>query len=253
VGIAYNTGPISLNGLKFYADPANSSKMGASPYEELTGSTTVTNTDFTEVDGVWRSNADPVTGAGTSNLSFSGISVATGSFTMIIWLKVTSNPNVGTNNNWRSVLLNGGSSQNPFGILMEQNTAIQFTLSTTVTTYRFLGGLFTQFSCTQDQWFQVVFAYDAASGTGFAYSNGVIVRSGKMSTAADQLTFAQPGEGANPITTGLTYRISNNNGANPSGAGCFPGDIGPAMIYDRALTATEVQQNFNAIRGRYGI
>jgi hypothetical protein len=31
------------------------------------------------------------------------------------------------------------------------------------------------------------------------------------------------------------------------------GDIATAQIYNRALSATEIQQNFNALRGRYGI
>jgi hypothetical protein len=31
------------------------------------------------------------------------------------------------------------------------------------------------------------------------------------------------------------------------------GSIAEALLYDRALTAAEVQQNFNAKRGRFGI
>jgi hypothetical protein len=33
----------------------------------------------------------------------------------------------------------------------------------------------------------------------------------------------------------------------------FAGNINLVKVYSRGLTATEVQQNFNAIRGRYGI
>ena len=33
----------------------------------------------------------------------------------------------------------------------------------------------------------------------------------------------------------------------------FPGEIYNVFVYDRALTAEEVSQNFNALRGRYGI
>jgi hypothetical protein len=33
----------------------------------------------------------------------------------------------------------------------------------------------------------------------------------------------------------------------------FTGNIATAMIYDRALTANEITQNFNALRGRYGL
>ena len=33
----------------------------------------------------------------------------------------------------------------------------------------------------------------------------------------------------------------------------FQGDIAIAQIYNRALTPSEIQQNFNATRGRYGL
>lgn len=254
MAIAYNTLPVPRNGLKFFVDPANLTKMGASPYRELTNTTTVTNTGFTETGGIWRSNANTITGAGTSNLSFTNLACDTGSFTMIIWINVTSNPNVGVNNNWRSVFMNGGSGQDPFGILLEQGGQIQFSLATAVTSYRFLGTQFTQFTLTTNQWNQVVFAYDHTSATGFAYSNGTLVRSGNMATSGAETTKAAPGEAVKSITSGMTYTISNNNNvADPSGAGCFPGDIGPAMIYDRVLSAAEVRQNFESYRVRYGL
>lgn len=37
------------------------------------------------------------------------------------------------------------------------------------------------------------------------------------------------------------------------GSSHFDGKIANVSIYNRALTATEIQQNFNALRGRYGI
>jgi hypothetical protein len=40
---------------------------------------------------------------------------------------------------------------------------------------------------------------------------------------------------------------------NPSSQGFFNGNISNVQIYNRALSATEVSQNFNALRGRYGI
>jgi len=252
MGISYNTSVVR-DGLVLHLDGNNLSKHGISPYKNLGGSGTITNQDFQEVDGAWRSNANSSTGEGTSFLSMTGFEANTGSFTMIIWLRRTSEPNVGSNNNWRSVFMNAGTSQNPFGMLMEQSSFIQFTLATSVRSYRHLGGQFTQFFIPLNTWTQVVFSYNSSSATGSAYQNGTLIRSGNMSTTADQSVSAAPGEGANPITTALTYRISNSNVANPSGAGCFPGDIGLAMIYNRSLSASEISQNFEALRGRYGI
>jgi hypothetical protein len=48
----------------------------------------------------------------------------------------------------------------------------------------------------------------------------------------------------------------NNNPVDVIGrswAGYFPGSIASLSRYNRALTAAEVRQNFNALRGRYGI
>jgi hypothetical protein len=60
-----------------------------------------------------------------------------------------------------------------------------------------------------------------------------------------------------PATT-TAYTISNNSDAKIIGAGTlnsqyFPGNISNVFLYNRALSATEVIQNFNAIRSRYSI
>ena len=57
--------------------------------------------------------------------------------------------------------------------------------------------------------------------------------------------------GASTATIGS---VSNfRMGTNTSGSEVYNGNIAQASIYNRALTAAEVQQNFNALRGRFGI
>lgn len=59
----------------------------------------------------------------------------------------------------------------------------------------------------------------------------------------------------------LTMNAVNNHlviGAEPGagttvGGAYFNGNIGPCKIYNRALSANEIKNNFNALRGRYGI
>jgi hypothetical protein len=61
--------------------------------------------------------------------------------------------------------------------------------------------------------------------------------------------------------TGITYSSSGANNylffgqANPGAEnkGFYAGEIGVVQVYNRALSAPEIQQNFNAMRGRYGI
>jgi hypothetical protein len=51
-------------------------------------------------------------------------------------------------------------------------------------------------------------------------------------------------------------RNTTNNwsiGNKQDSANYFLGNVYGAQIYNRALSASEVQQNFNALRGRYGI
>ena len=55
----------------------------------------------------------------------------------------------------------------------------------------------------------------------------------------------------------ITYGASQHNFFTSYGNGAlggyFPGNASVIQIYNRALTAQEIQQNFNALRGRYGV
>ena len=83
------------------------------------------------------------------------------------------------------------------------------------------------------------------------------------------ICFVKPGNGVQggsmylngtlltPATT-TAYTILNNSdakviGQGTSGTQFFPGNISNVQLYNRALTASEVAQNFNAIRSRYGL
>lgn len=74
----------------------------------------------------------------------------------------------------------------------------------------------------------------AADGSGVLYLNGVSVATGTLPS--------------NPQCNG--YTIGNFVGG---GSYYFGGYISMSQIYNRALTAAEITQNFNALRGRYGL
>ena len=60
----------------------------------------------------------------------------------------------------------------------------------------------------------------------------------------------------NPSNIFSNLKSGNTNlwiGRRPGGALVFDGDISNVQIYDRALPSQEIQQNFEALRGRYGI
>jgi hypothetical protein len=91
-------------------------------------------------------------------------------------------------------------------------------------------------------WYCVTFttSYSAPNTTMTIYVNGIAVQTGTFS--GTQSNFA-----------GVGFMIGDgNNGSNVSWYP-FPGRIGAVKVYNRTLTTSEITQNFNALRGRYGI
>jgi len=78
----------------------------------------------------------------------------------------------------------------------------------------------------------IVYTYD--NGTGKIYLDSVLRNTGSFTKCND----------AEEILIGTEVE---------GGGYYFPGNIAQVSIYNRALTASEVQQNFNALRGRFGI
>lgn len=90
-------------------------------------------------------------------------------------------------------------------------------------------------SIPNNSWSYLVGTYDGA--TVKAYLNGVEI-----------WTASQTGT----IPDG-TYVIGTYGPALQDGVHNFNGNINVGRIYNRAVTASEIQQNFNALRGRFGI
>ena len=57
--------------------------------------------------------------------------------------------------------------------------------------------------------------------------------------------------------TGYTYGNGTPSrlgiGADPGGQEPFQGNIAQVTIYNKALTSSEITQNFDALKGRYGL
>jgi hypothetical protein len=77
----------------------------------------------------------------------------------------------------------------------------------------------------------------------YTYLNGILV-------AQTSVTYGPFGQNHNsrPFRIGLPYTTGGN-----AATGHFKGNIGNIKVYNKVLTATEVKQNFEATRGRYGI
>jgi len=84
-----------------------------------------------------------------------------------------------------------------------------------------------------NQWFNAVATYDGT--TRRIYVNGSQITSG--ATTGHNVTSSY-------LTIGLTWPTQNEY---------LQGNIGQALIYDRALTTAEIAQNYAATRVRYGV
>lgn len=59
--------------------------------------------------------------------------------------------------------------------------------------------------------------------------------------------------GVTPNTPTSNFYLGRNVGDEPSGVRAMTGSIAQFMFYNRVLSAAEVTQNFNALRGRFGV
>lgn len=91
-------------------------------------------------------------------------------------------------------------------------------------------------------WFNLTGIWNWTSNTITFYKDGTSIYSGSFS--AGPYTFNNTSQGYN--FTDISRNVINNNSF-------VSGKIGPITIYNKVLTLAEVQQNFNAYRGRYGI
>jgi hypothetical protein len=104
-------------------------------------------------------------------------------------------------------------------------------------------GSFIQFSSVSSSgyrdntWHQICLTFNTSTGTAELYLDGSFAGSGTDTGLI----------GANMNGVGLEIGRANSNSQH------LNGNISNAFMYNRALTAAEVSQNFNALRGRYGI
>jgi hypothetical protein len=156
-----------------------------------------------------------------------GIDSSATEFTIDIWLR----PKVKTA---KCIIENGtGYTTNTFYMFQENATYFTFEVYGA-------GGfdaVYANFEYQINTWYNLVGVWSAGNRVNL-YSNGVIANGTYIGSARPS------------VITGNTNIII---GSRTGGSFHFNGDIPQAKIYTRALTATEIKQNFEATRSRYGI
>jgi hypothetical protein len=215
MGIAYNS-RIVTDGLILALDAGNIKSYNAG----------ISTTTWTDLSG--RGNTGTLAGGPTYNSSNNGSIVfdgaddyVTSSFAITTGQQLTycgwlySTETTATYRNF----VDGNATARPM-IWWNTSGQIEFdaTFYTTTAVYR-------------NQWVHVALSKPSGSSSASYYVNGVLVG------------------------TGSAYTISalTPSWFNRSGAQTWKGNCSNIQVYNRALTASEIQQNFNALRGRYGI
>ena len=89
-------------------------------------------------------------------------------------------------------------------------------------------------SVATNTWYNVAITWDGTTANG--YLNGKFITTIAVGTNSNR---------TEPLSIGVSGESLNS--------GFFDGKISQTLAYNRALTASEVKQNFNALRGRFGI
>ena len=149
--------------------------------------------------------------------------------TMEIWARQTTNKSV----EYFKIGTGSIASTNESGLWYTSNTMNYYFYITAAGDRPFIKATYSA-NIADGTWKQIVgtFAGNSTSGTASIYINGQLIQSNSS------------------ITT--TSSLGNPGFSSPS-AYAHAGDIGAARLYNRALSAAEVLQNYNASKDRFGL
>jgi hypothetical protein len=218
--------------------PFTSSYYGGSVYRDLSGNgnngTLVNTPTYSSANGGYidfdYTQSENVTFSNTSSLQF----LNRLPYTLEAWVYPTRNPGAGNYTGIFDRESNAGSGRDGYNLYFLGSAGTD----TYFFTERFTSGTYNQSSVTLSQsitvnnWHHIVGTYDGTTLT--LYRNGSSV-------------------GTPATTTGNITNTSKSLTIGDRGGQYFGGRISNAKIYNRALTSSEISQNFNALRSRYGI
>lgn len=107
-------------------------------------------------------------------------------------------------------------------------------------------GIQTATNCADNSWHMAVFVRDTVAGKLYLYVDNVLKVQANETLANPQLVTnnQEVWFGRSAFTAG---------GVNPTGSYPYIGSLGEQMIYNRAMTADEIDITFRATRSRYGV
>jgi hypothetical protein len=159
----------------------------------------------------------------------SSINFGTDNFTVSVWFRRFSNAATNLRLLSKAAGNDTANAASAGFAFFGGNTALSFAINPTGTRTIISAGNY-----SVDQWVNVV---------------GVLERGVNIRTFNNSVPIATAAAPSGSVSGTTSLFIGSNSGSNLF----WPGEISNVSLYNRALTPQEIQQNFNAIRGRYGI
>ena len=243
---AFTTGFVLISNVQVeqntFATPfVNSTRSNTQAIVDLTGNNTVTATSLTyNSDGSFSFN-------GTNNEMYPPInhSYLSSSALEVIFRSTSHGSGFKTIIGYRH---NSGFTLPTIGSLYLNSNNLSASVIAASQVYRTATS---SVSIATNTFYHVVLNKNTSSGLLEIYVNGVLTGSQTFDAATfGQWTSAGQFIGANILDIG---KSTNTNSGQGWATDFFNGIIPVAKVYNRVLTAAEVQQNFNALRGRFGI
>lgn len=160
----------------------------------------------------------------------------TKNFTINIWFKFNTKSGVQT--------LISNNESGGYGIISNYNSeGFVGTAASRIVTFYHINGTYylvgdSLNNYTINTWYNITTTYDG--NTIKYFRNGVLIDSysvaGSITITSEPLVI-----GCNPNSSGTNF------------SDFFNGDLGQTMIYNRVLSSTEITQNFNATKSRFGL
>ena len=217
------------SGLQLYLDAASSTSYSGSgtTWYDLSGNNNDVvmqnsgSISFTRASGSYFT----LTSNGYFNkATTTGVPTGSSAYTMSVWVQ------------WSSGTWPGSGGMIGVGNSTSGNQTNQFRVNSTNTLINYWYGndlAATSTLSPTSQWFNAVAQWDGT--TRKIWVNGTQIASSGAT-------------GLNVTSSLLQIGATNVSGGEP-----LQGNIGQALIYNRALTSTEIQDNYTAIRTRYGV
>ena len=227
--MSYNTfTPIVTNGLVLYLDAANTKSYPGTGTSWLDLSKngnngTLVNSPIFDTNNSGKINFNGTTQYGTSNFGVPN----NNSFTVSFWMYYSGSSST------TGILTTWDTSWNGFAIALSTNGIRSWTNNGAG------GGMnWVPYSTISNVWSYVTLSYDFSTKTQYGYINGILRNSETLGTTITHSTL-QIARGGQTSSTQLSSYPNSNIG------------LSQLTIYNRALSASEVLQNYNATKFRF--